>query len=182
MFFIPGQLISILTFPGVIIHELAHQIFCKLAKVAVFDVKYFQFKNPAGYVRHEIPTKAYQSALIGIGPFIVNTIVGGLIACPAAIPILKFKSQVNAPELMVNYFLIWLGVSIAMHSFPSTGDAASIWSHVKRADTPVIQKIFITPIIGLIYLGAAGSFFWLDLAYGIAVAMAIPNLLINILA
>lgn len=29
-------------------------------------------------------------------------------------------------EKMLDYFMIWLGVSIAMHSFPSTGDAKSI--------------------------------------------------------
>jgi hypothetical protein len=27
--FIPGQLIAILTFPGVIVHEAAHQLFCR---------------------------------------------------------------------------------------------------------------------------------------------------------
>ena len=27
---IPGVLISLITFPGVVIHELAHQIFCML--------------------------------------------------------------------------------------------------------------------------------------------------------
>lgn len=29
MFFIPGQLIALVTFPGVIVHELAHQLFCR---------------------------------------------------------------------------------------------------------------------------------------------------------
>lgn len=55
---IPGFLISIVTFPGVIVHEMAHQIFCRLCGVAVFDVCYFRFGNPSGYVVHEIPKKA----------------------------------------------------------------------------------------------------------------------------
>ena len=42
MFVIPGFIISLVTFPGVIVHELAHQIFCMLMKVPVYDVKYFQ--------------------------------------------------------------------------------------------------------------------------------------------
>lgn len=47
MFFIPGQLIAALTFPGVIVHEMAHQLFCRLFRVAVLDVCYFRF-GPAG--------------------------------------------------------------------------------------------------------------------------------------
>lgn len=52
---IPGFLISILTFPGVIVHEIAHQLFCRICGVAVLDVCYFKAGNPAGYVVHEIP-------------------------------------------------------------------------------------------------------------------------------
>lgn len=181
MFFILGQLICIITFPGVIVHEMAHQIFCRLSKVAVFEVKYFQVENPAGYVRHEIPKKISQSVLISIGPFFVNTIIGAIIACPAAIPVLKFNSQLIGTTLLVNYFLIWLGVSIAMHSFPSTGDAQNIWNEIRKKETPLIMKILITPIVGLIYIGAFGSVFWLDLIYGVAVAMLIPNILISII-
>jgi len=55
-------------------------------KVPVFDVRYFQFKNPSGYVIHEIPKKPWQNILIGIGPFILNTVVGALIG--SALPYL----------------------------------------------------------------------------------------------
>lgn len=175
--FIPGFLISIITFPGVIVHEIAHQLFCRLAGVAVLDVCYFRFGNPAGFVIHEIPKKPQQSLLIGIGPFILNTIVGALISLPAAIPVYKFETG-----SLLNYFLIWLGVSIAMHSFPSTGDAKSIWDAVKRPGIFLPVKIIAIPIVGLIYICALGSMFWLDLIYGGVVAMALPNLLIQIMA
>lgn len=177
MFFIPGFLISIATFPGVIVHEIAHQFFCRISRVAVFDVCYFRFGNPAGYVIHEIPRKPSQHILIGIGPFFVNTIIGALIALPAAIPVIKF--DVGAP---LDYLLIWLGVSIAMHSFPSTVDAQGIWEAVKSKETSIPTKVLAAPIVGIIYLCAAGSVFWLDLIYGIAVAMFIPNVLIRMLA
>lgn len=174
---IPGFIISILTFPGVIVHELAHQLFCRSARVAVLDVCYFKFGNPAGYVVHEIPAKAYQQILIGIGPFFLNTIIGALIALPAAIPIIKFGSGDPTDS-----FLIWLGVSIAMHSFPSTEDAKCIWNAVWSKETTFLVKIIGTPIVGLIYLGAAGSVIWLDFLYGLGIAMLVPNLLVLILA
>jgi len=175
MFFIPGILITICTFPGVIVHELAHQLFCRLLKVPVFKVVYFRFGNPAGYVQHEIVTNKWHQILISVCPFFVNTILGALIAFPAAIPIFKFNN--GSP---LDYLLIYLGVSIAMHAFPSTGDAKSILKTIKEAETPIWIKIVGYPIIGLIYIGSLGGFFWLDLLYGIAVAVGLPNLLVSI--
>jgi hypothetical protein len=175
--FIPGFLISIVTFPGVIVHEFAHQLFCRFFRTAVLDVCYFRVGNPAGYVVHEHPRKASQQIWIGIGPFFVNTVIGALIALPAAIPVIRFEST-----SILDYILIWLGVSIAMHSFPSTGDAKNIWESLKSQETTWITKIIVAPLVGLIYLGAIGSFFWLDFFYGIGVVMLIPYLIVHLLA
>lgn len=174
---IPGFLIAIATFPGVIVHEIAHQLFCCFARVSVIEVCYFRIGNPSGYVIHEIPKKASQKILIGLGPFFVNTILGALISLPAAIPVIKFGT--GSP---LDYVLIWLGVSIAMHSFPSVQDASGIWDATKGKDTTFILKLLVMPIVGLIYICAAGSIIWLDLVYGLGVAMFIPNLIIKLLA
>jgi hypothetical protein len=178
MFLIPGFLISLVTFPGVIVHELAHQLFCRLYKVPVFKVVYYQMKNPAGYVIHDAVDNKLHSLMISIGPFFLNTILGALIAFPAALPVLHFGHSASPLDML----LIYLGVSIAMHAFPSTGDAASIWQAIKEEGTPVGVKIIAYPVVGLIYLGALGSFFWLDVAYGVGVVMGLPWLLVNILA
>ncbi len=175
--FIPGILITFVTFPGVIVHELAHQLFCRWFKVPVFKVVYFQPSNPAGYVQHEIVTNKWHSLLISVGPFFINSLLAMLIAFPAALPVFKFDNA-NIGD----YVLIYLGVSIAMHAFPSTGDAKSIWQDVKDPSTPLWAKIVGYPVIGLIYIGSIGSFFWLDLAYGVALAVGIPNLLVSLLA
>ena len=177
---IPGFLITWVTFPGVIVHELAHAIFCRLFGLEVYEVVYFRFSTgfgqPAGYVVHQRATKPWQDLMVSIGPFFVNTLVGAVIALPAAIP---YKLG-NADFL--DLFLMWLGVSIAMHSFPSTGDASSAWGSLNRQTTPIFTKIVGFPIIGLIYLGALGSMFWLDLFYGIAVAGFLPNVIVKALA
>jgi hypothetical protein len=173
---IPGFIISLITFPGVIVHELAHQLFCRLFRVAVLDVCYFQFGNPAGFVVHETPSKHAHHILIGIGPFFVNSILGALIAFPAMIPLL-----IGQPSAF-DIFLLWLGVSIAMHAFPSTGDAQSIWQAVWSPGTSWLTRIVATPLVVLIYLGALGSFFWLDVLYGVGVAFALPHLLVQWLA
>ena len=172
--FIPGPVISAITFPGVIVHELAHQLFCRLYKVPVFKVVYFQFGNPAGYVLHEAPASKWQSIMISIGPFFLNTILGALIAFPAALSMYNFDHSG-----FLEYLLMYLGISIAMHAFPSTGDANSIWRALNDKDTNLLVKVVGFPIVGLIYLGAIGSFFWLDLLYGYGVAIELPKLIIS---
>lgn len=168
--FIPGFIISIITFPGVIAHEFAHQLFCRLTGTTVIEVCYFRFGNPAGYVIHEQPASIWKHILIGIGPFFVNSSIGFLIGLVA------YFSQGNE---MMNYSLTWLGVSIAMHSFPSSGDAKSIWSAIWGKGTSVSARIVGTPLVGCIVLGAVGSFFWLDLCYGIAVSLLLPKTMLG---
>src|SRR5260370_7616563 len=108
MFFIPGPLIALATFPGVIVHELAHQMFCRWFRVPVLKVCYFRVGNPAGFIIHEPPTKTYQSLFISIGPFLINTITGALFSFPAALPVFKFASC-----LPLTYFLLLLPSPIA---------------------------------------------------------------------
>ncbi len=174
-FFIPGILIQIITFPGVIVHELAHQLFCRWTRVAVFKVVYFQLENPAGYVLHEIPPKKIQSLLISIGPFFINTILGFLIGLPVAL-----QFEFNEPNLF-SYILGYFAVSIAMHSFPSTGDAETMWKSImNQDDTSIWMKIITAPIVLIIYLGAIGSVFWLDVLYGLAIAIWSPYLILKL--
>jgi hypothetical protein len=173
MGFVIGWLVSIITFPGVIVHEIAHQFFCRIAKVAVLDVVYFRLGNPAGYVVHEHPQKTYQHLLIGLGPLFINSIVGAIIALPAIIPV-RFGS--SNPIFLL---LIWLGFSVAMHSFPSTGDAKSIWKAVMQPEVNFAYKFITVPIVGLLYLGALGSIFWLDAIYGLAIVNVIPYVILH---
>lgn len=173
MFFIPGELISILTFPGIIIHEFAHMFFCKLRKVAVFDACYFRIGNPAGYVVHESTENFYTTFLISMGPFFVNTFLCLFICLPAYMPIKFF--DVDSP---LSYFLIWLGVSIGMHAIPSNQDANVLVEQAKeKAKQFNLLAILSFPIVGLIYVFNVLRFIWADLIYGVAIGIGIPSLI-----
>lgn len=169
---IPGFIITWLTFPGVIIHELGHQLFCRFTKTPVLEVCYFRFGNPAGYVIHERPDTVWKHILIGFGPLIVNSVFGFTLGVVATREIWNQHSE------FVGGALVWLAVSVAMHSFPSTGDAQSIWHALWGQPAPIFARLVGTPLVGMIYLGAIGSFFWLDLAYGAGVAWALPRALL----
>src|ERR1700722_8186191 len=170
---IPGILISIFTFPGVIVHEFAHLFFCKLRKVAVFEVCYFRFGNPVGYVIHENTTNFYTTFLISMGPFFVNTTLCLLICIPAYIPINFFS--VDHP---LSYFLMWLGVSIGMHAVPSNQDAKNLYAQAKeKIKEKNILALISFPIVGLIYVFNILRFIWADLAYGVAIGVGLPALI-----
>lgn len=169
---IPGFLITWATFPGVMVHELAHKIFCHLTDTGIREVCYFRFGNPAGFVIHETPSSPWKHILIGFGPLVVNTLIG--------LGIALLCSFLRESIGFIHYLyiaLMWLAVSIAMHSFPSTGDAKSIWHGIWKQPSSILTKIVGTPLVGMIYAGAIGSVFWLDLIYGIGVCIGVPELL-----
>ncbi len=178
MYFIPGFLISILTFPGVIVHEFGHFMFCKLRKVPVLSVQFFQIDmKVAGYVLHDEPEDFTSTFLICVGPLILNTLLCLLLCIPAAIPYAVFDDRG-----VVTYFYLWLGISIGMHAFPSTQDANILW---RRALMKVNKKsalaIVSMPLVGLIYLANLLRFFWFDAAYGFFIGVIFPQFLVRAL-
>jgi hypothetical protein len=173
VFIIPGQLIAAATFPGVIVHEAAHMFFCKLRRVAVLDVRFFRFGNPAGYVAHE-PIENFTTAfLVCMGPFFVNSLLCMLICFPAFMPVRVFG--VVHP---LSYVLLWLGVSIGMHAFPSIGDAYGLLQQAKKEVSSFnLLAIVSFPLVWIIYLANILRFFWLDYLYGIGLGLGVPALI-----
>jgi hypothetical protein len=178
MFFIPGFVIGLLTFPGVIIHEAAHQIFCRICNLAVFDVCYFRLGNPAGYVIHEQTDDFKKTFLVSMGPFFVNSILCVVFCSAAFLPVWEFK--VEDP---IAYFFYWLGLSIGMHSFPSTVDLAHIWKLLPR-ETKAGNLLAIAsyPLVALLYVLNFARVIWADLGYGIAVGILGPLALFKALS
>jgi len=170
MIIIPGFVISLLTFPGVIIHEAAHLLFCRITRLAVFKVCFFQVANPAGYVIHEQTDNFQKTFLVSMGPFFVNTLLCVLFCSAAFLPIWELKI-----EDLVAYFFFWLGISIGMHAIPSTEDLKHIWrlapENVRRGNLLAIMSY---PIVGILYLLNFGRIIWADLAYGIGVGILGP--------
>jgi len=180
MFFIPGFVISVFTFPGVVVHELAHQLFCRWCRVPVYKVEYFQIKNPCGYVIHEATSKPMKNFLTAVGPFLVNTLLGLIIVIPTFIELFysyDLSTNLGALVFLINLGLLWLGISILMHAFPSMGDARALnESILSNPEVPFIAKVLVAPVIGLIYIGAFGSILWLDLIYAVAITYFAPRI------
>ena len=168
MFFIPGTLIAVLTFPGIIIHELAHKVACDWTGVKVYETCYFRVGNPAGYVVHESVYNYRGAFLITVAPFLINTFIA----------LVVFAIAVNVPSSIqwIAVVLYWFGISIAMHSFPSSGDAGNLWDYSKAALRYNLWALFGFPIAILIILADILSVIWFDLIYAVALLFAIAAL------
>jgi hypothetical protein len=166
------------TFPGIVVHEAGHVAFCLLTGTRVMEVCWFQLNDPIGYVQHERPTSVYKSILISVGPFFVNTLVA------LGIGLLYARRQGPFDSLdLAGVLLLWLGVSVGMNAFPSTGDAECIWHDVyKEPGTPVLAQMIGTPLVGIIYLGALASAHWFNLVYGVIIAAFLPYVVLGIIA
>src|SRR3989339_1346123 len=124
--FIPGQIIYLLTFPGVILHEIAHRFVCDMLGVRVYHVCYFSLsKEASGYVMHENITSAFHVFLIAIAPLFINSIICMLLLFPfgfAKILDTTFIFEEFTINNIIHYLVIWAGFSIGYHAMPSNVD------------------------------------------------------------
>jgi hypothetical protein len=172
MLFGLGYLISLITFPGIVIHEIAHRFFCDLTGTPVYEVRYFKaFGNPAGYVIHGEPDSLGASFAISMGPLLINTLLCIIFCFPYTI-----NSNLGGTDQSAFMVLYWVGISAGMHAFPSNQDAKSFSEHVKRNHS-VWLYLSVLPLRVLIFIANLLSIFWLDIVYAVLVANSLPSLI-----
>ncbi len=162
-------LLVLASIPGVIVHELGHQLLCHLTGTRVLRVCYFRFGIPAGYVLHERPRSWWRHLLISLGPFLVNTTVGCALGC------LALSGRIPGASVWTLKVLpLWLAVAIAMHAFPSFGDAESFLDAVWTRGAGILAKLLGTPVALVMFLGAFLGNYGLDLLFGLAIGWVLP--------
>jgi hypothetical protein len=175
---VPGPIVALLTFPGVILHEAAHLFFCRLFRLRVYDVRFLRLGNPAGYVIHEKTDNFTALFFVSIGPFVVNTALCVLF-CTSA----WFSLQGLRVSRPLAYFFYWLGLSIGMHAIPSTADLSNLWEMTPaKARQGNALAVLSLPLVAVLYVVNLGRVVWADLGYGIAVGVLGPIALVRLLA
>lgn len=169
--FIPGSVISLITFPGVIVHEIGHRFFADQARVPVYDVCYYRFGNPAGYVIHG-PVKGVKNALlIAIGPLIVNTTLCSVITF-TVIP--SIFTLAETPNPWPFFLLLWVGISIGMHAFPSNEDMQNLVQAVKEEKKGGLLVFAAHLFAGIFWFANILRFFWFDAIYALCISFLLP--------
>jgi hypothetical protein len=156
--------------PGIVIHEFSHQLFCSLSGVRVFKVKYFQLKNPAGYVEHAQPKNFIQAFFISVGPFIFGTILSFICFWFTIYTILN-QSLLHTTYYLLLAFPFWFGLAIAIHCFPSGGDARVLLletnRHVLHRFNPF--ALILYPFVLIIKIANYLKKFYFDWIYAIII-------------
>jgi hypothetical protein len=152
------------------------QLYCRWSGIAVVEVCYFRFGNPAGYLIHEPSLNLRNSLVMGLGPFFSNSLLGAMVAFPSVLAVLEFRVS-SVPS----YILAWLGISMAMHALPSADDAVNLWHAVRGPQSSLRTRLLATPIVGLMCIISTGRLIGLDLVYGAAMVAAPPALLLFVL-
>lgn len=175
--YIPAKLVALLTFAGVIVHEIAHKFFCDLAKVPVYKVCYFRYDNPSGYVEHAPVKDIKSSFLISVGPFIVNSILCAVLTFPAVFPTTILSVEDRS---VVFSILMWLGISIGTNAFNGGQAMVEFLSLVK--ENSVSRGLTLGVRLLILVIKAIN---WLDgvyvgLLYAIGVSAILPAITIVI--
>lgn len=119
------SLITLLTLPGLIIHEIAHRFICDILDIPVYKVQYYEIspKKLSGCVVHAPPPDCFHQFLICLAPFFINSLFCMVFTFPFIISYTFFS--VSLIEGGVEYFAIimaWIGITASLHAFPSDQD------------------------------------------------------------
>jgi hypothetical protein len=165
--------IDFATFPGIIVHELGHLLACRICGVPVLKVCYLQFKIPRGYVIYEEVKDFTSGFLISVGPFLVNSLLCILMCWPAFI-----RVRIFGMGDALSYLLLWLGLSIGMHAFPSNLDARNLWRYACQAAKRFNPFAMVSiPLVGLIFVANALQVVWFSAIYAVAIGIGLPELI-----
>jgi hypothetical protein len=172
---IPGFIIALITFPGIIVHEMAHEFFCRVTGVIVYEVKYLDlFSNRAGYVLHSRVRRYGQAFWICIGPLVFNAVIGSIVAFPSVLAVFELSIPFHKLRF-VDIILLWLGVSIAIHAFPSKTDINNLVQYSKEAVSSGNYFGWIGYAVSApLFLVDLGSSFGLNIVLGAVIIYILP--------
>jgi hypothetical protein len=170
------RLLSCLTFPGIIIHEFAHAWACRKLGIHVERVCYLRFGNPMGYVLHGRPESVFQHILVATAPFFVSS----CLALTTSLAACLFSTSQLPPETRDIFTLlaVWLSFSVALHSFPSDGDANALWDDVISPGNGFAAKTILVPVVGLLRLVHLGTRCYLDVLFALIMVGTPPVVLL----
>jgi hypothetical protein len=175
MFIIPGFLIALVTFPGVIVHEVAHRFFCDWAGVPVYEVQYFHIGTPSGWVIHGKTDRLGAAFLITVGPLMLNTVLCAVICFS---PVIAYAVQANGTGW---YFglLMWLGISVGMHAFPSGEDVDGLERVIEERNSGFVIRAAFKALSVSVLLANAARFLWFDFFYAAVIGCVAPFLVVG---
>ena len=129
-------LTNTLLFPGILTHELAHYLMCKILNVEVTKFK-VSITKQSGFVEHVVPKSIIKSFIISTGPLTISIILSFILL------------NTEVPNTLLRLVSYYLAFTILYNSLPSKEDTNFHKHHT------LIKKILTYPafiIFRLIHL------------------------------
>ena len=166
---ITGFVTLLATFPGVVVRQAVVQLLCFYYEIPVFKVSYFRLWPPGGAVLYDPPASITTAMALMVGPFVVNTLLGAVMGFSAVFGLLEIDGSWSA---LLNLFLIWLGVSIAVHAFPSLQEAEFFGKSCANK-SPSVQAATGLVVAGA-HAAALSRIVWVDVIYAVTIVVVLP--------
>ncbi|WP_298137414.1 hypothetical protein [Flavobacterium sp.] len=158
-----GIIVRFITFPGVVLDLIVNFLIAKLLKLEIIRINLLSILTGNPIVIKE-ESRYYKILLFSILPFIIMT----LIAIPFCYKAIEFN---QGKKFLI---CLWLGISIAAHSFPEIEIGKLIW---KRTNEEIKNKNYITvliyPYVIFIFIFRILHVLWLDILYGVGILFLI---------
>ena len=168
---ISGELIALITFPGVILHEISHRFFCDLFNVPVTRVKYFGLSDKnVGFVGYLATESFYKEFFISIAPLIINSLICIILTFPISFQYYLGTNFVNILGLdgRLIWVLTWVGYSAGYNAIPSDQDMNNLFILPKSKFSLIIISWFLKVIIAIFNIDFIGPILKGFFAYGIS--------------
>jgi len=172
---IPNSVLRGATFLGVMAHEFAHELMCRLTNTKVIGGHFFQIQDSSGCVVSEQPSSIWKCFSIGFCPFIFNTLLGfiaGLIAAASYRAAGKFE--------FMSIAFCYVSLSVAFNAFPSLQDAKVIDGELWKKGTSILAKVLLAPFVFIFAVKAVIGTVFMDFIWSLAFGVIIPFRLLGI--
>jgi len=139
------EIMHLLFFPGIVIHECAHAFACLLLGVPIKKIKFIG--KSGGFVIHE-DSRTDKIIIISLFPFVFNIFISLLCA---RIYLLSF-------DPFIKLVVAWIGISAILFSIPSSKDTENSFLALKKTYTQkqsiglLFLKILLGPVVFLILM------------------------------
>ena len=171
-----GIILTALTFPGAMVREAAHLMFCRMFTLAIFDVRFLELNPPFGHVRHEHSNHFWAEACETLGPFFINSALCVLFCWSVFLPV--WELRVFDPLAWLFY---WLGISMGVHALPGADDLKHLWKLAPAASRRGNVLAIVTfPLVAVLRLADYTRVLWPGIAYAIALGIFAPLALMRI--
>ncbi len=169
-----------LTVCGAVLRAYFEHLTLKLCRVPVEDRTYLQRNELFGHVEHKPAQSFAKNFCICFLPGLLVCLIGALIALPAVLQLFVMGVMPRniadgrvSVMFIVCAVLLYFGVSLLCHAFPTYEDTLYLWENRKQAH-PAVRILLFIPIVCL----RAGAFlarfgFWQIAAAAAAVVWII---------